>query len=230
VTRTALVTAGILLSMALATTCQAAVDCKTSPGSPGCPSPKAVKAIAPPKPDPAAKPASKPTPRPEPRVVPASSAAKTVPPKPTNQAAGEPPQPPLSARRTARPHRRSLAQNPRPYRYDRQPEARLPSPRPPTWRPSRPVYEADRGPATLPGYGCDEVCRYRIWFQQYNDWYRAYGRGDDAPYPHDQQNPDAISAHGGKPSQYAYRGGQSERDRLDPWHGYNPDDGPQNGY
>ncbi|MES2254814.1 MAG: hypothetical protein V4559_07205 [Pseudomonadota bacterium] len=223
-TRTALVTAGILLSMALATTCQAAVDCKTSPGSPGCPSPKAVKTIAPPKPDQAAKPASKPTPRPEPRVIPAGSAPKTAPPKPAKQAAGEPLQPPLSARRTARRH--SLAQNPRSYRYDSQPEARLSSPRAPTGRPGSPVYEADRGPPTRSGYGCDEVCRYRIWFRQYNDWYQAYGRRY-APYPH---NPDAASTHGEKLPQYAYRGGQSERDRLDPWHGYNPDDGPQNGY
>ncbi|MEO6992004.1 MAG: hypothetical protein ABI273_00115 [Lacunisphaera sp.] len=224
-------TAGILLSMALATTCQAAIDCKTSPGSPGCPSPKAVKAIAPPKPEPAAKPASEPTPRPEPRVVPAESAPKPVLPKPAKQTAGKSPWNALSARRTARPHRRSLAQNPRPYRYDGQPEAPIPSPRAPIWGSGCPVYEADRGPTTLSGYGCDEVCRYRVWFRQYNDWYQTYGR-HYAPYAQDGQNPGAAPTYGEKPSQRAYRDsrGRGERDRLDPWHGYNSDDGPQNGY
>jgi hypothetical protein len=29
---------------------------------------------------------------------------------------------------------------------------------------------------------------------------------------------------------YRYGQAQSERDRLDPWHGYDGHDGPQNGY
>ena len=217
-TRIALVTAGILLSATLATTCQAAVDCKSSPGSPGCTA-RAVKTIAPPKPEPAMNPASEPRPKPEPRIVPAKSAPKTVKPKPASQAAGQPTRTHRSARRAAHPpaHRRSLAQNPRSYRYDGQPK--LASPRS---RFQGPSYEAGRGQP--PGYGCDEICRYRAWFRQYDDWYRAYGRH----YGPDPRNAGAAPMPGDDPARYVYRDG--ERARLDPWHGYNPDDGPQNGY
>ncbi len=158
-------------------------------------------------------------PRPKSQMVTAKTGPKAVPPK----TEGWPPeamQQERSTRRSARPsHQRGgLAQSVRPYRYDSQPELRT------SWPPRSgsqprggPVYETGRRPTPLLSQGCDEICQYRAWFRQYNAWYQAYGRR----YP---AYPDAPQMTGDR------IGSQSERDRLDPWHGYNSDDGPQNGY
>jgi hypothetical protein len=98
---------------------------------------------------------------------------------------------------------------------------------------SGPVYEARRGWAG--DDNCEEACRYRAWFQDYNAWYQAYGRRT-AEYPPAPRVPDAPPASAGNRDlpRTAYRPGEafarSERDRLDPWHGYDGHDGPQNGY
>jgi hypothetical protein len=228
VAKTALVTAGFLLSAVLALSAHAAPDCKAAPG--GCPSPRAVKSIAPPKPGTPPQAAAKPKPRLEP--VPAKANPKAAAPKATKQAASKPAQGNRLVRQAARPSRYhgGLAQGSNAYRYDSQPALRMhgPGAKPP----SGPVYEADRRPTPLPGYGCDEACRYRAWFQQYNAWYQAYGRRY-AARPDMPETPmvPAIPPFGARDD---HRSGQarnqSERDRLDPWHGYNSNDGPQNGY
>lgn len=112
-------------------------------------------------------------------------------------------------------HGGSLARNSRTYRYaDSRPM-------------SGPVYEAGRGQP--PGTGCDEACRYRAWLKDYDAWYLAYG-GRYAEYP----PPPPSSAGNRDWPRTAYRPDQpdawSARDRLDPWHGYDGHDGPQNGY
>ncbi len=90
---------------------------------------------------------------------------------------------------------------------------------------SGPVYEA--------GAACDEACRYRAWFRDYNAWYQAYGRRY-AEYPPAPRALDAPPSSAGARdwprTAYGPDEAQSERDRLDPWHGYDDHDGPQNGY
>ncbi len=112
---------------------------------------------------------------------------------------------------------------------------------------SGPVYES--GPAyraAVPsgGYRCDEACQYRDWLNRYSAWYRSFGwyygagrTGADVSPP---ANPDPTTVYGNNAPRYNYdsggyyRGGlapdQGERDRLDPWHGYNAHDGLGNGY
>jgi hypothetical protein len=228
VARTGLVTAGFVLSavLMLAASCEAAPDCRTSPGSPGCPSPRAVKTIAPLKPGTPPKSAAAPKPKPEPRAVPTEAR-----PQP---AANKPPQGKIHPARTARNTRRGggMAQNSRSYRYGGQPALWSRWPYDHNDRPaSGPVYEAERGPS--PSTNCDEACRYRAWFQDYDAWYQRYGRAyaeyPPAPGALDVPAPSAGDRNGPltRPAEAYIR---SERDRLDPWHGYDGHDGPQNGY
>ena len=91
---------------------------------------------------------------------------------------------------------------------------------------SGPVYNAP--PVAAGGYGCDEACRYREWFERYAAWYDRYGRGFGAPSRASAGAPANIQA-GPGPDRH-YRPNQSERDRLDPWHGYDGRDGLGNGY
>lgn len=130
------------------------------------------------------------------------------------------PEPAASAGKTqsARPARRtrhggSLVRNSPPYRYDDS-------------RPmGGPVYEAGRGPQ--PGMGCDEACRYRAWLKDYDAWYRTYGQ-HYAEYP---PAPPPLAFNRDRPrTGLGEARAWSERDRLDPWHGYDGHDGPQNGY
>ena len=88
---------------------------------------------------------------------------------------------------------------------------------------SGPLHDAERG--------CDEACRYRAWFQDYNAWYQAYGRRyaeyppplPEAPRPPAQGRDRALA-------DFDQARIWSDHDRLDPWHGYDGHDGPQNGY
>jgi hypothetical protein len=83
------------------------------------------------------------------------------------------------------------------------------------------------------GHDCDEACRYRAWLQDYSAWYWAYGR-HYAEYPPVPLAPDAPPSSAGNRDWPRTGLGEdrfwSERDRLDPWHGYDGHDGPQNGY
>lgn len=227
--RTALTIAGFALSavLVLAASCEAAPDCRTSPGNPGCPSPRAVKSINPPKPEPVPRPAAKPQPKAEPRILQAESHPQPAPKRVTQK----PQHKHQLARATRRsPQRSGMAQNSRAYRYDSQPALRSHWPHDRDSRPpSGPVYEAGAG------YGCDEACRYRAWFQEYNAWYQAYGRRY-AEYPNSSGaagTPPSAGDNGARPPNMPRRDEariRGERDRLDPWHGYDGHDGPQNGY
>ena len=98
---------------------------------------------------------------------------------------------------------------------------------------SGPVYPA---PPAAPG--CDEACQYRDWLNRYAAWYRDFGRYYYGAPPHPAAGPRPMppppAVYGenrpplGPPLQ-AYGRAQSERDRLDPWHGYNSHS-PDNGY
>ena len=205
--------AGILLSSALvlsAAACnrQAAPDCKASTGNAACPAPKTTKPHILPNPPPV---------------------AKSQAPAPLH------PRSPQVARHAGRHrayaetaqgyHRESRQETFDAWRTERREEQRPPS---------GPVYES--GPGAVRADSCDEACRYHDWFRRYSDWYNSYswyyrsGRdgGMDAP-PNPSYGP-AYSENG--PTDY--RGGQplnqSERDRMDPWHGYNSRDGLENGY
>jgi hypothetical protein len=102
---------------------------------------------------------------------------------------------------------------------------------------SGPVYESGPGYAAgapLVGAGCDADCQYRDqqyrdWLVRYSAWYDRYGRTYGA-----NQAPPANRYYGPAGPGAGYDGGfrpdQGERDRLDPWHGYNPHDGLGNGY
>ena len=206
-------TAGFVLSAVLVLV----ASCDAAP-------PRAAKAIAPPKPEIAAK-AAAPQPKSEPQIV-----APQPSPRPDANTPARKTQPVRAARHT---RHGSVAQNSRPYRYDGQPELRS------RWsqnaeRPMNgPVHEADRRPGRPADTGCDEACRYRAWLRDYDAWYRAYGQRY-AEYPPAPLAPDAPSAGHRDWPRTAYRPDEararSERDRLDPWHGYDGHDGPQNGY
>ena len=213
--RTGLMTAGIALSTVLLL----AASCDAAP-------PRAAKAIAPPKPEVTAKTAMAPEPKSEPQVVPAESPPEPSP--PPEPAAGNPP-PRKAAVRTARHARQGVAQNSHSYRYGTQPQLR-----------SRRLQERAERPMSGPvladrGSDCDEACRYRAWFRDYNAWYQAYGRRY-AEYPPLPPSPDIPPPSSGNRDwpRTAFRPDDarawSERDRLDPWHGYDGHDGPQNGY
>jgi hypothetical protein len=243
-----LLAAGILLSLALAGPGQAAVDCKTSPGNPACSAPQAAR------PGLAAKASlgsnTEPKPRPEPQAV-----GRASPSGANKQAAAKKPRQHPVPQRTARhsaPHRnfaqRSWRQESR-QAWKAHSEARDGYGR--EYRPpSGPVYES--GPSAMSG-GCDDACQYRAWFQQYSAWYERYGRaygagrGGSGTNYYSGQSAGGQSAGGqstggqsaglapgdnGRPARLQGRNGpdQSERDRLDPWHGYNGRDGLGNGY
>jgi hypothetical protein len=125
-----------------------------------------------------------------------------------------------------------LAQTPRrPMREARRSFGyRIPEERPH----SGPVYDTPAGipPSPAPANSCDEACQYRDWLNRYAAWYRDFGR-----YYYDAPGRLVTPRHPAAPMTYsesrppppAYRPDQSERDRLDPWHGYNPHS-PSNGY
>jgi len=99
------------------------------------------------------------------------------------------------------------------------------------------VYDAPPGipPSPALAKGCDEACQYRDWLNRYAAWYRDFGRyyygappaatAPGRPVP----PPSAYSENRAPRPLPAYRFDQSEQDRLDPWHGYNPHS-PANGY
>jgi hypothetical protein len=136
-------------------------------------------------------------------------------------------------------HQRHLAQAPRPNRHPAQPvrqAQRKVTPLPEIRPHSGPVYES---PRVAPGSasGCDETCQYRDWLNRYAAWYRDFGRyyygappaamaAPGRPVP----PPAFYSENRPVPPPQNTRPDQSERDRLDPWHGYNPHNGPGNGY
>ena len=104
---------------------------------------------------------------------------------------------------------------------------------------SGPIYETRPGGALPPSpfSGCDEACQYRDWLNRYAAWYRDFGRyyGARPPEPIAPPGlvPPASSYSENRPAPAeppAYRYGESERARLDPWHGYDGHDGPGNGY
>jgi len=214
VARTGFMTAGFALSAVL----MLAASCDAPP-------PRAAKAIAPPNPEIAAKTATAPKPKSEPQIVPAGARPSPRP----EPVASEPLQHKSQPRTTHRPST-SVAQNSRPYRYGNQPSLRSHGPYDRDGRPmSGPVYEAGRSTDD----GCDETCRYRAWFRDYSAWYQTYGRGY-GEYPPAPEALDAPAPSVADGPRTAYRPGEvrvrNERDRLDPWHGYNDHDGPQNGY
>ena len=190
----------------------------------------ASKAEPPPHPGPSVKMQITPPPRPEP---PAASKAKPA-------AAAKPvarPIKPLEAkksspapRRAAKRSRRIYAQTPPPrHRETRQDRWRY------SYREERAVREpAHSFRSATRDARCDEVCAYREWAERYRAWYERYGRaygayGAGPEAPHYESRVPA-----GPPRQAAdWRARQwreSERARLDPWHGYNSRDGLENGY
>jgi hypothetical protein len=192
---------------------QAAPDCKTSPNNPACAASKAAKSSA------------EPRPRPEPEVVRRPQAAHT-------QAAAKKPRQHPEPRQTARhpaPHR-AYARSSRDYRLESRRDRHGREYR----APSGPVYGSAPG-AVAGGYGCDEACQYRAWFEHYSAWYDRYGRTYNVA-PRDGMRAARQPSYG-PDYRYDSRTGrtgqspdQSERDRLDPWHGYNSRDGLENGY
>ena len=200
--RTGLMTAGFALSAILVL----AASCDVTP-------PRAVKAIAPPKPETTSKAAMAPKPESEPQTVAAQPSPRPQP-APDMPSARQP-QSVRTAHHTR--HGGSLAHNSPLYRYDNN-------------RPmSGPIYDPGRSTS----HGCDEACRYRAWFRDYSAWYQAYGRYYPEAPPRTSKAP-APSAGDRDQPRTAYQPGEirvwSERDRLDPWHGYDGRDGPQNGY
>lgn len=166
--------------------------------------PRASKAIAPPKPETTITSAMAPKPGSEPQTV-----APRPSPRP-EPAPGKPPARKPQPARTAS-HGGSTAQNSRAYRYGNQPGL------------------TDRG--QLRGEDCGEACRYRAWFRDYNAWYQAYGRRTAAYPPAPPDAPPGSAGNRDWPrAGYEEARIRSERDRLDPWHGYDGHDGPQNGY
>jgi len=222
--------AGILLSSALALTgCgQAAPDCKTSTGDPACA--KAAQPVTAAKASPAAEASAVPKPRPEPQVV-----GRPVPAAKNKQAGARVKQRHPLTRRTARhsPPHRTYAQARWRDRQESQQDAYDGRRDGREYRPP-PAYQSAPGPVAG---GCDYACQYRAWLERYSAWYDRYGRTYNAaprgnmrqaappPYGSDDRHDDRLSRAG-----TAQHPDQSERDRLAPWHGYNPSDGPENGY
>ena len=211
--RTGLMTAGFALSAVL----MLAASCDAAP-------PRAAKTIAPPKPEMTTKTATAPLPKSEPQIVSPGSH-----PSPRPEPAASKPSRKAQPVRSARHIRHGgAAQNARTYNYGGQPSLRVPG-----------QYDGERRPASGPVYedgrsindGCDEACRYRAWFRDYSAWYQTYGRYS-GEYPPPPRALDAPPAGDGPRS--TYRPGEirvrNEQDRLDPWHGYDGHDGPQNGY
>jgi hypothetical protein len=245
----ALLAAALLLAPAIwlmaAAPAQSATDCKSAWGNAACS--KSAKLNIAPAPPP--KPAPKPRTASQSRTIakPPAAAAKpqTAPrlaarPAPHRQALAKRPLSHRAAR--SLPHRYAYTENRR-ARYrrslqewkahgERQTVSRD------DYRPhSGPVYESGPGYAAgAPpiGAGCDADCQYRDrqyrdWFVRYSAWYDRYGRSTGATPPqpanryYGPAGPDAAYSGSLRPD-------QSERDRQDPWHGYNPRDGLGNGY
>jgi hypothetical protein len=211
--RKGLVTVGFALSAVL----MLAASCDAAP-------PRAAKAIAPPRPEMTTKTATAPQPKSEPQIVPTGSHPSPRP----EPGASDPPRKTQPVRSARHVRHGGVVQNARPYHYGGQPSLRSHWQYNDERRPmSGPVYEAGRSIND----GCDEACRYRAWFRDYSAWYQTYGR-HSGEYPPAPRALDAPST--GDGSRTAYRPDEvrvrNERDRLDPWHGYDGHDGPQNGY
>lgn len=238
-----LLAAGLFLSSAvglMAAPAQAVTDCRSAWGNSAACSKSAKLNIAP-------APAAKPAPSPKPNGATKPSAAA----KPPVAAAAKPHAAPQIAAHPA-PHRQALnkrpphhephpavarhiyAENRRAHHRRSRQEWAVYGDRRAVMQdeyrpPSGPVYES--GPAAAgPATGCDQDCQYRDWLVRYSAWYDRYGRTYGAT-----QYPPANRAYGsagpGAPNAAYYgRPDRGERDRLDPWHGYDPHDGPANGY
>jgi hypothetical protein len=243
-----LLAAGLLLSSAVAlmaaAPAQAVTDCKSAWGNSAACSKSAKLNIVP-----------APTPKPAPGAKPHGAAKPSAPSKPPVTAAAKPHAAPrIAGRPVPTPHRQALNKRPLPHRaprsvvprhayaqnghahhrrnrqeweiYGNRQTASRDDYRPP----SGPVYESGPGYAAggpAPSFGCDQDCQYRDWLARYSAWYDRYGRTYGAT-----QNAPANRSYGpaGPAAAYYGRPDQSERDRLDPWHGYNPHVGPANGY
>jgi hypothetical protein len=246
----ALLAAALLLSSAIGLTAaapaQAVTDCKSAWGNSAACSRSAKVNIAPaPVPKPAPKPHVAAQPR-TPTKPPAASAAKpqaaprmAVSPAPHRQTLAKRPLPHRTAH-SAAPHHTYAENRHARYRRNRQEwnahGERQTASRDEYRPPSGPVYESGPGYAGVPPLGtrCDADCQYRDqqyrdWLVRYSAWYDRYGRtyGANQAPPANRYYGPAVpgAAHYG-----AFQPDQSERDRLDPWHGYNPHDGPGNGY
>jgi hypothetical protein len=219
--------AGLLLSSALllsaVASVRAASDCKAAQRNGACPTPKDTQPHILPNPAPVAKP------RPPPPAV--GHLANPAAPK---QANNKPSQPQPKTRHGVR--HRAYAEAAHGYRHaSRQEWGAYDSwwaiPHQEQRPPSGPIYES--GPAAG---GCDEACRYDDWFRRYNDWYDRYGgyyRSGQGSAMNVHPNSSHGPARGDTGLADNYRGrplDQSERDRMDPWHGYNSRDGIENGY
>lgn len=247
-----LLAAGLLLSLAAglmaAAPVQAATDCRSAWGNSAACSKSAKVNIAP---APASKAAAKPrvAAKPHTPAKPATAAkahaaprmaARPAPRAPSHkQAVAKRPLPHRAAHLVAPRH--AYAENRRVRHWRSRQEWKAHGERRMASRdeyrpPSGPVYESGPGYAGAPpiGTGCDASCRYRDqqyrdWLVRYSAWYDRYGRTYRASQP-----PPANSHYGPPGPNTAYYGpvrpDQSERDRLDPWHGYNPHVGPGNGY
>lgn len=241
-------TAGLVLSAALAMApARATVDCKANPGNAACPTPKTAGTSAQPKPQAApvrgpAKPqtaakGSAPKPLSEPHAVGAARQTGTANGKSTAKPAASSPAPAKLARRSAR-YRRILAG--RDGRREKPPVQEALgaiAPPYPEHRPhSGPVYDMPPDVAP-PAMGCDEVCQYRDWLNRYAAWYRDFGRyyygaGTGGMMPNRPAAPPPSPGTNDTPRAFAApaQPDQSERDRMDPWHGYNRHNGLGNGY
>jgi hypothetical protein len=168
-----------------------------------------------------------------PKARPVLSPQRAAKPKPHPQVAVKPKAVPRKLAKPSFPRPRVLARVPRrPLREARR-TFEYPEERPH----SGPVYERPpyaAVPAAPPALtkGCDEACQYRDWLNRYAAWYRDFGRTYHGAPPvamaPDRPAPRAYSENRVPPPP-AYRFDQSEQDRLDPWHGYNPYS-PTNGY
>ena len=184
----------------------------------------------------AAKPKARPDmmakPKPRPVRAPVVAKAKSKPPPQQARLAAKP-RPTRQRAESSAHHPHLLAHRARPT-----PAARYTEERPR----SGPVYEsppyamsspAPRTTAPL-APACDEACQYRDWLNRYAAWYRDFGRYYGSPPPAVPPGPMPPRAYSEippapVPPPPVYRFDQSERDRLDPWHGYNPQS-PDNGY
>ena len=172
---------------------------------------------------------AKPKPRPAPPQIAAKPKAKPAP----AQAAAKTKTKSSKLAQSQRRHPRDLALAPhraRPMREARR-QFEYPEERPH----SGPVYDAPPGTAPV-APGCDEACQYRDWLNRYAAWYRDFGRyyyGPPPTAPSRPAPPPQTNRGENRPTPVTpvqtYRFDRSERDRLDPWHGYNSHT-PDNGY
>jgi hypothetical protein len=100
-----------------------------------------------------------------------------------------------------------------------------------SYRERRTVREGfSSGPAFREDW-CGEACAYRQWLERYRAWYDRYGSAYGAP-PAGARTSGPGPAYAAAPPRNISRRDrrESERARLDPWHGYNSRDGLGNGY